>query len=295
MTKKKKIYFLLLAIIIFLTYNIITNYQEESYSKNNNQSIVSTNLNIYYFDVGQADSILISNNNHHMLIDAGNNDDGPKLVKYLKEELNIEEFDYVIGTHPHEDHIGGLDDIINNFKINNIYLPDAITTTRTFEDVIDAIANKDMDITIPEIGSTFELGEAIINVLYTGTDLSDLNNTSIVLKMNFGNTSYLFTGDATGKTEQQLLNKNIKVDVLKVGHHGSSYSTTNDFLEKVKPKYAIISVAKENSYNHPSATTINRLKKYTDNIYLTSELGTIKITSDGNNITINNFDTDING
>lgn len=230
-----------------------------------------------------------------MLIDAGNNDDGPKLVKYLKEELNIEEFDYVIGTHPHEDHIGGLDDIINNFKINNIYLPDAITTTRTFEDVIDAIANKDMDITIPEIGSTFELGEAIINVLYTGTDLSDLNNTSIVLKMNFGNTSYLFTGDATGKTEQQLLNKNIKVDVLKVGHHGSSYSTTNDFLEKVKPKYAIISVAKENSYNHPSATTINRLKKYTDNIYLTSELGTIKITSDGNNITINNFDTDING
>lgn len=287
---------LIIAIIgyIFATYgeNLSSSLTEEG---NLNQNNVTTDLKVYFFDVGQADSILISNNNHHLLIDAGNNEDGPLLVKYIKEKLNIDSFEYVIGTHPHEDHIGGLDDIINNFNIKKLYLPDVITTTKTFEDVLNAIERHNLSITIPKIGEKFKLGEADLNIIYTGTNTSDLNSTSIIIKMIFGNYSYLFTGDTTSEIEKLILKENIDVDVLKVAHHGSEYSSSLEFLQKVTPSYAIISVGKNNSYNHPSTTTINRLKKYTNNIYLTSELGTILLTSDGQKINISTFKTNLDG
>jgi len=292
----------LVIIIIIIGYMFYQN-QDLSLSQlfnssGNNSSTtkeVSSNLEVYFMDVGQADCILISNNGHNMLIDAGNNEDGAKLVKYFQNELNITSFDYVVGTHPHEDHIGGLDDIINNFAIGTVYMPDVITTTKTFSDVLDALEAKNLSITVPEIGDTFSLGEAEIKVIYTGTDTSDLNNTSIVLKMTFCSHTYLFTGDATKETESKILNQDIQADVLKVGHHGSLYSSSDEFLAQVKPKYAVISVAQENSYGHPGEATINRLKNYTDKIYLTSELGTIKITSDGNSLEFTNFETDTNG
>ena len=287
---------LIIAIIgyIFATYeeNLSSSLTEEGNLSQNN---VTTDLKVYFFDVGQADSILISNNNHHLLIDAGNNEDGPLLVKYIKEKLNIDSFEYVIGTHPHEDHIGGLDDIINNFNIKKLYLPDVITTTKTFEDVLNAIERHNLSITIPKIGEKFKLGEADLNIIYTGTNTSDLNSTSIIIKMIFGNYSYLFTGDTTSEIEKLILKENIDVDVLKVAHHGSEYSSSLEFLQKVTPSYAIISVGKNNSYNHPSTTTINRLKKYTNNIYLTSELGTILLTSDGQKINISTFKTNLDG
>lgn len=255
---------------------------------------LSSDLKIYYLDVGQADSILIQNNNESMLIDAGNNNDGPLLVKYF-QELGIKDFKYIVGTHPHEDHIGGLDNIIENFNIGTIYIPDAITTTTTFEDLLDAIDKKNMTYTVPKIDNTFTLGEATLKVIYTGTDTTDLNNTSIVLKMTFGNTSYLFTGDATDVTEKKILNKDIKSDVLKIGHHGSNYSSTDDFLKKVNPKYAIISVGKNNKYSHPSSRTISKLNKLNVKTYRTDELGTILLESNGNDITINNIKTNTNG
>lgn len=287
---------LIIAIIgyIFATYgeNLSSSLTEEG---NLNQNNVTTDLKVYFFDVGQADSILITNNGHNMLIDAGNNEDGPKLVKYIKEDLGITEFDYLIGTHPHEDHIGGLDDIINNFDIKKIYLPDITTTTKTFEDVLDAISSKELTITIPKIGETFKLGEADFTVLYTGTNSSDLNSTSIITKMIFGKYSYLFTGDTTSDIEKTILDQNIDIDVLKVAHHGSKYSSSLEFLKKATPSYAIISVGKNNSYNHPSSETINNLKKYTNNIYLTSELGTILLTSNGQTIDVSYLDTNTDG
>ena len=256
-TTSVSIFTIILVLITFI-YSTFTEEINTSFGLPNNQTTTTTeannslsnnisNVEVSFLDVGQADSILISSNDEYMLIDAGNNSDGPLLVKYF-QNLGIQEFKYVVGTHPHEDHIGGLDDIINSFNIDKIYLPDAITTTKTFEDVLDAIDNKNKTYTVPKIDSTFNLGNATFKVIYTGTDTSDLNNTSIVLKMTYKNISFLFTGDTTSKNEQKILNKDIKSTVLKVGHHGSKYSTSSAFLDKVNPKYAIIEVGQNNIY-----------------------------------------------
>lgn len=297
--KQKKIISFILAVLFIIGYYIFEDIPtEESYSNKDEikvNNIVTTDLQIYYFDVGQADSTLIINNGHSMLIDAGNNEDGEKLVTYIKEELNITTIDYVVGTHPHEDHIGGLDDIINNFNIKEVYLPEAMTTTKTFEDVLDAIANKELSITVPTIGETFKLGEADFEVIYTGTGEKDLNEASIILRMIFGNKTYLFTGDTTEEVEETILNNNIDIDVLKIAHHGSKYSSSEGFLNIATPEYAIISAGEGNSYGHPEPETLTRLKKHTNNIYITKDLGTILLTSDGKTITITTLNTDTNG
>lgn len=265
--------------------------------KNNDSSNVikvEKNLKVYYIDVGQADSILIDDNGEYMLIDGGNNIDGPLLVSFFKS-LGITNFKYIVGTHPHEDHIGGLDDVIDNFNVDTIYIPDAITTTATFEDLLDAIDKKNITYTVPEIDSTFSLGQSLFKVIYTGNDTSDLNNTSIVLKMTFGNNSFLFTGDATGVTEKKILNKDIEADVLKVGHHGSKYSSTDVFLKKVNPEYTIISVGKNNKYGHPASSTISKLNNLNIKSYRTDNDGTILVSSDGNDISVSKLKTDTNG
>lgn len=282
------IFFLVLLIYCLWNYNT-----EDSYGMDTNID-VSGNIKVSFIDVGQADCILIQDNGKNMLIDAGNNEDGDKLVKYFKS-LGINEFKYLVGTHPHEDHIGGLDNIINNFDIGKVYMPNVITTTATFEDVIDAIDKKGLGITVPKIGDNISLGDASVRVIYTGTDASDLNNTSIVLKLVYGNVSFLFMGDATSKVEKEILDRDIESSVLKVGHHGSKYSSTNDFLRKVNPRYAVISVGKDNSYGHPASTTLSKLNKLGVLVYRTDKLGTIVVTSDGNDINISNYVTDTNG
>ena len=299
--KKKRITILdILLVILIVGIYIYTQFDLPSFSIDSilptkETQEVSSNLEIYFLDVGQADCILIINNGHNMLIDAGNNVDGTKIVKYLKNELHISKFDYVVGTHPHEDHIGGLDNVIKNFEIDTIYMPDVTTTLKTFEDVIKAIEKKKYQITIPKIGETFTLGEAKGTIIYTGTNEEDLNSSSIIIRLDFGSTSYLFTGDTTSEIENQILNKNIDVDVLKVAHHGSSKSTSTAFLKKVTPQYAIIQCGKDNDYHHPHTSTLNRIKKFTKDIYVTKDLGTIKLTSDGTNINITNFQTDTDG
>lgn len=298
--KKKRNQFLRIVLVLAtIAYGLYLGDIDGTFGFDQTQDVfedVSSNLKVSYLDVGQADSILIENNEEAMLIDAGNNEDGALLVKYFEQE-GINNFKYVVGTHPHEDHIGGLDDIIDNFSIECLYIPDAITTTKTFMDVLDSLEAKNMTYKVPKIGDEFYLGDAKIEVIYTGTDTSDLNNTSIVLKLNFGKTSFLFTGDATSKTEEILLDNgaDIKADVLKIGHHGSKYSTTDKFLSKVNPKYAIISVGANNSYKHPDDEVINKLNTNNIDIYRTDQKGTIIITSDGNNLNITNIATNVNG
>ena len=186
-------------------------------------------LSVYYFDVGQSDSILLTNNDKYMLIDAGNNADGKNIVNYLKK-LGIKKLYYLVATHAHEDHIGGMDDIINSFDIGVFYMPDVVTTTKTFEDLIVALENNNVKVDTPNIGDIFLFGGCKFEVLHLDDDESDLNNTSIVLRGLYGNNSFLFMGDATSVVEKEILNSNIDSDVLKVGHHGSRYSSSVNFF-----------------------------------------------------------------
>lgn len=305
MRRKKKQISLLMALFLVI-FGSIFYFLEPSQANPNTPTptpeIVQANqeiqdgekLQIWFLDVGQADSILIQDNDTYMLIDAGNNEDGEKLVSYF-QSLGIESFQYVIGTHAHEDHIGGMNDIIDNFNIGTFYMPDAITTTATFESVLDSLEAKNIAFQTPTVDSTFELGDATIDVLYVGTDDTDLNNTSIVLKLTYGNISILFMGDAEKEVETIIEKKDISADVLKVGHHGSNTSSSKTFLEKVNPSYAIISVGTGNSYGHPSNTTIQNLENQNIQIYRTDENGTIIMTSDGTNITFQTIQTNTNG
>ena len=280
--------------IIFLTIIAILGTNSDFYKSDqeNNTEItqVSTgsNLEIYFIDVGQADSILVQNKEESMLIDAGNNEDGKDVVNFIKEK-GIKKLNYVIGTHPHEDHIGGLDDVINSsLEIENIFMPKIQTNTKTFEDVLDAISNKGLNITAPQKGDEFKIGEAKCEVMTDSIlDQKNLNLSSIIIKLQFGNNSFLFMGDAETKNEET---RNWpKVDLLKVGHHGSNTSSSEEFLNQVKPKYSIIMVGKNNSYKLPKSETIEKLNKIGSQIYRTDENGTIQVTSDGNDIEIKKY------
>lgn len=298
---KKQLTKALLVLIILVSGYFYTTYFDnknitKDVTRNVKQTIneSSSNLKIYFVDVGQADCILINDNNEYSLIDAGNNEDGEKLVKYFKD-LGITKFKYVFGTHAHEDHIGGMDNIIENFQIEHFYMPDAITTTRTFEEVLDALEVKNIAFETPKEDENLTFSDTDFKVLHVGKDKKDLNDTSIVLKLTYKNTSYLFMGDATSSVEKDILDKDIKSDVLKVGHHGSQYSSTISFLKKVSPKYAIIEVGKNNSYNHPKEVTLKKLEDLGTKIYRTDEDGTIILTSDGENMSFETVKTDTNG
>lgn len=246
-------------------------------------------LKVHYIDVGQADSILLQQGSNSMLIDAGNNPDSNLIKKYITDQ-GITKLNFVVGTHPHEDHIGGLDYVINSFKVGKIYMPKRTATTKTFEDVINAIKNKGLKATAPTPGESFKLGEATCTILApNGSGYEDINNESIVIKVNFGNNSFLFTGDGEDISEKEMLSKgfDIKSDVLKIGHHGSDSSTTQAFLDKVSPKYAVVSVGVDNSYGHPHKGTMDRLKSKNISVYRTDESGTIIATSNGKEIIFN--------
>lgn len=247
------------------------------------------NIKIYFIDVGQADSILIEQNGHFMLIDGGNNNDGGLVVEYLKSK-GVTKLDYVIGTHPHEDHIGGLDDVISNFDEENIFFPKVTSTTKTFEDFAKAVKSKNKQLYAPNSGEEFVFANSTFKVMAPNSEEYDeANNYSIVIKLTYKNKSFLFMGDAETLSENEILTKNydLKSDVIKIGHHGSSTSTSDKFLKKVNPSYAVISVGKNNTYNHPKKSVMDRLKKYSIPVYRTDESGTITLTSDGENI---NFD-----
>ena len=301
-TKNKLMKIILVLIIMVCTYFYEEYFQEDTtkneveYRQNQEVKINPNNLVIHFVDVGQGDCILIGQNNEYVLIDAGNNEDGQLLVEYFKE-LGVKKFKYVIGTHAHEDHIGGIDNIINNFELDKFYMPDVITTTKTFEDVLDALLKKQKAFDTPKIGDKFKLNDLEFEVLYLGTDKSDLNDTSIVLKLTYKNTTYLFMGDATSKVEKILINegKDLSSDVLKVGHHGSQYSSTEKKIKKVNPSYAVIQVGQDNEYDHPKQVTLDKLNKLNTLTYRTDEQGTIILTSDGENITFETIKTNTNG
>ncbi len=266
--------------------NTVSNMGEPANNLNEQQVefVAQEDLLIDFIDVGQADSILIRNQDKTMLIDAGTNEAGETVVTYL-QNLGITQIDYLIGTHPHEDHIGGLDDVINHFNIGQIYMPKIETTTKTFEDVLDAVENKNLTVTSPNKGDKIEIGQAVGTFMTDPIlDKDNLNLSSLVLRLEFGNNSFLFMGDAEEENEETISWP--KTDVLKVGHHGSNTSSSETFLTQVQPQYSIIMVGKDNSYNLPTQATIEKLNTTGSKIYRTDENGTIQINSDGNTIEV---------
>lgn len=262
--------------------NVQANSKIESIGFSSEAVDLTQHLVVDYLDVGQADSILIRNQEQSMLIDAGKNEDGQKVVNFLQEK-GIEQLTYVIGTHPHEDHIGGLDDVINQIDVENVYMPKITTNTRTYEEVIEAIQKRQLTIKVPQKGDTLKIGDAECEFMTEPIEnKKNLNLSSLVTRITFGQTSFLMMGDA--ETENEKSRTWPQTNVLKVGHHGSNTSTSDSFLQQIKPQVAIISVGKNNDYGHPKEAILKRLNKLGTKIYRTDEKGTIEVISDGEKI-----------
>jgi len=246
-------------------------------------------LKVHYIDIGQGDSIFIElPNGEKALIDGGPRSSEETLLNYLDEQ-GVERIDYLVATHPHEDHIGGLDGVINNYDIGKIYMPDVVHTTKTFENLLLAIQDKGYKITRAMAGDTIVDMEGLglyILAPEEDADWEDLNNYSVVVRLEYKNNSFLFTGDAEKDSEDIMISKgyDLKAEVLKVGHHGSTTSTTDEFLDRVDPKYAIISCGADNKYGHPHKEILAKLEEKNIEIYRTDIDGTIVVKSDGKSI-----------
>ena len=266
-----------------------------------NSCVISTeaskdgNSNAEYFklhmiDVGQGDAFLLETDNSFMLVDAGPNKCEKSLISYLKSR-RVKKLKYALFTHPHEDHIGSGDAVLDNFRVEKVLLPDAQSSTKTFEKLLDAIDSENCETIIPEQGDTFMLDNAKITVIsLTGMEYDNLNKYSLVIRVDFGNNSFLLTGDAESENEKDILKSEysslIDCDLLKIGHHGSVSSTDEAFLDKASPEYAFISCGAGNDYGHPHYETLEKLSDRNIKIYRTDYCGTTVCTSDGNTITV---------
>ena len=288
--------FLVLFVIIIIAVlvqnnNIHTETKSPEYA---NLNINQNELNIFYLDVGQGDSTFITINGCNMLIDSGNDQDGYYIVQFLKAQ-NIDKIDYFILTHCDEDHIGGAYKVLDELQIGTLYMPNKENDTQTYERLLNAIERNNVKVNKNLKASKetqYAIGNASWKILSVDAK-NNLNDSSIVIEIAYGNTKYLFMGDATTRVEEMI--EWNEVDVLKVAHHGSNSSTSKQFLEKTKPKYAIISVGRDNSHKLPDIDIVERLKSNNIKIYRTDESNTIWLTSDGIEINIDPLNYNLDG
>lgn len=246
----------------------------------------SSSFEIHFLDVGQADAALVLCDNEAMLIDGGNAEDSSLIYSYLKTH-SINHLEYIICTHPHEDHVGGLSGALNYATVGTVYCSIDSYDSKTFDNFKHYLEKQNKEIEIPSVGDSFSLGGSTVSILGPVENYSDINNTSIVLRIQYGNTSFLFAGDAEIDSEQDILNAgtNLKSTLLKVGHHGSDTSTSYRWLREISPEYAIISVGKNNSYGHPTEQTLSRLQDAEVTLFRTDLQGYIICTSNGETLT----------
>ena len=279
--KRLKILFLPL-IIIFLTGCNWNFYLDEPLPA----VTVNNDLKVHYLDVGEADSIFIElPNGETMLIDAGEAQDEEKIADYI-ENLNYDTINYVIGTHPHADHIGGLAYIIKNFEVKNIYMPKVAANTKTYENLLKTIKSKSLSITVAEKDKKIINTENLKAYFLAPENkkYDELNNYSAILKIVFQDKSFLFMGDSEASVEKTLTD--VSADVIKVGHHGSNTSSSSGFIKKVNPEIAVISVGENNKYDHPDKDVIKAYEKLGAKIYRTDINGNIVISTDGENLDV---------
>lgn len=238
-------------------------------------------LSVHYIDVDQGDSTLLLGSDFTILIDTGRHDRND-VVPYLKS-VGITEIDLVVGTHPHSDHIGQLEKVINEFPVKEVWLDGNSHTSNTFERLIDAILESGASYHEPRAGENFTIGSAFIEVIHPKELTGNLNNDSVSMRVAYGDISFLFTGDTEKESEQEILNRshNIQAQIFQLGHHGSSTSNNQPFLDSVKPEIAIYSAGKDNSYGHPHDEIIDRLKAMDIPVYGTDVHGNIIVTTDG--------------
>lgn len=244
----------------------------------------STGFKVHFLDVGQADAALIICDGKTLLIDGGNADDSNLIYAYLHKK-GITYLDYIIATHAHEDHVGGLSGALNYATVGKVYSPVTSYDSKAFRNFASNVQKQGKSITIPQVGTQFALGSAVCSVLAVNTT-ADTNNTSIVVRIVYGNTSFLFTGDAEREVEQAMMNRGeyLQSTVLKVGHHGSYTSTSYQFLWNVMPQYAVISCGKGNSYGHPHDEVLSRLYDADVTLFRTDLQGDIICTSNGSTV-----------
>lgn len=282
--KKRHFKYLFISLLFLLLFSSSSLYIRKISSKKLNPNL----MYVHYINVDQGDSILIQVNNKNLLIDSGPKSHKRQLIKYLNS-LGISSLDYVIATHPHDDHIGNMNTIINTYEVRSFYAPKVYSYTKSFEQMVEALKTKNLKIIPIQRGcNTINLGNQTLTEVFSpiNDEYDNENNYSAVIKISFGNTSFLFTGDAEKEIEDKLssLHDDISSDVLKIAHHGSSSSTTESFLTSVNPKYAVISAGRNNIYGHPDKETLSKLKKYNINILRTDIQNNITFISDGSKI-----------
>lgn len=283
MKDKRQYIYIVLIIIAVAIFQLLTSEDDPDL-----QAHHSGDLTVDFIDVGQAEAILITTSEGNtMLIDAGDNSDEDYMVEFLNKK-GIKKLDFVIGTHPHADHIGGLDSVIRNFEIGEIYMPKVAHTTKTFEDVLLAVKEKGLKIMTAKAGVTLGLDDRMqIEMMGPVSDsYSNLNDYSAVIRLKYGTMTFLFTGDAEKISEHEMIEEGYPLNavVLNLGHHGSNTSTTDEFLAAVNPKYAVISSGKDNKYGHPDKDIIQKLEDNNIAYFNTQTHGTITAITNGQDI-----------
>lgn len=260
------------------------------------ESVVTNDLGLQvsFIDVGQADCILIQNGEHAMLIDGGNVDDGPLVIDFLRN-AGVTKLEFVIGTHAHEDHMGGLDSVINDMPVSAVIFPIVEGETYLYAAVKDAAIKTGADISTASTGNSYTLGDAVWTIVGCVPDNPEnYNESSIIIKLTYGESDFLFTGDAELINEDALIRSGYDLDceVLKVAHHGSLTSSGPTFLAMVSPEYAVISCGRNNDYGHPAKTVIKRLHAINAEVYRTDTEGTVIAVTDGTAINVYSLGVD---
>lgn len=245
---------------------------------------VGDEMHVHFIDVGQGDSIFIeSPDGKTMLIDGGVKGAGEEIVAYLKEQ-GVQKLDAVVATHPDADHIGGLIAVLNSMPIGQFYDSGKVHTSQTFEEMLTLIDTKNIPYNIPKTGDIISFDEAVsVKVLNADEMASDNNDASIVLKVSYGDVSFLLTGDAGVALEKEMVSQDVKATVLKAGHHGSNTSSSQSFIQTVHPEVTILSYGEDNKYGHPHEEVVERLQAVGSKIYATAEAGTVIVSTDGVN------------
>ena len=297
MARKYPILFLILVLIAAIAaggtylYNDFYLNGSTTTTRPANDVLPNGNIEIHFIDVGQGDGALIKTPEGNIIIDSGPKSQSDSFIKYLQDE-GVTSIKYAIFTHPHEDHMGSAQFVLDAFEIENVIMNDRVSTSDYFEKALDVIEKKEINTICAKVGDVYSVGGFRMTVVAPNSDKyseSDTNNSSIIIFAEYGENSFVFTGDAEKASEAEVAQKygtgGLDCDLLKVGHHGSSSSSTEAFLTCISPEYAVISVGEGNSYGHPTQEVLSRLEAHNINYYTTAQEGSIVFVSDGTALT----------